>query len=39
MIDVKYYLNLSLKDRQAYLRKIAENRVKNKLKENIIERC
>ena len=39
MIDIKYYLNLSLKDRQAYLRKIAEEKVKNKLKENIIERC
>lgn len=39
MIDIKYYLNLSLKDRQAYLRNIAKNRVKNKLKENIIERC
>lgn len=32
MIDVKYYLNLSLEERQAYLRKIAEDRVKNKLK-------
>ena len=39
MIDVKYYLSLSLKDRQAYLRKIAEEKVKNKLKENILERC
>ena len=39
MIDVKYYLTLSLKDRQAYLRKIAEEKVKNKLKENILERC
>lgn len=39
MIDVKYYLNLSLEERQAYLRKIAEDRIKNKLKENIIERC
>ena len=39
MIDVKYYLSLSLKDRQAYLRKIAEEKIKNKLKENILERC
>ena len=39
MIDVKYYLSLSLKYRQAYLRKIAEDRVKNRLKRNIIERC
>ena len=39
MIDVKYYLTLSLKNRQAYLRKIAEEKVKNKLKENILERC
>ena len=39
MIDIKYYLSLSLKDRQAYLRDIAEKRIKNKLKENILERC
>ena len=39
MIDVKYYLSLSIEDRQAYLRKIAKYKVKNKLKENILERC
>lgn len=35
MIDVKYYLSLSLKDRQAYLRNIAENRVNDKIKNNL----
>ena len=35
MVDVKYYISLSLKDRQAYLRSIAENRVNNKIKNDL----
>ena len=35
MVDVKYYISLSLKDRQAYLRSIAKNRINNKIKNDL----